>query len=515
MEDEQGGPSGNVLLQLEACGKRENIVCTKPVLIIVGHSVLFLVFVGLSLRSRLHRRANRAMKEVALFHDRLLDLGSVWASLSWVVGVVLTVLPGCEDTPLRFGFLVVHYTLRGVRVFLFVSVFVFLTAESVGRQATHRASQIGFFSACLFNLRVLLLLFDTSHYATARAVMHALLTIIFGVLIYNHWSRPHRPHNVGQGQELLAHFLTPTQRTHDEEEPSSSSVQPPTSHQNYHRPFVVRFASKWWRPARHSFSSLAYKRHLHPFGLVVALSTFVGGLSSLMEAIGSYNTCVAFRVIEYVFLYVLFPLALHYTLLMDYRMCESVLCRAEGFNNLKRIPYEKLKLGDAIASGSQGTVHQAEYEGQRVCVKKFYMPDQQRTRQKFEMEASMYGALDHPNIIQIIGICENEANVLLVLELCEEGDLYKYIHNSPKVLTYAMAQRFMRELASALDHVHSSTVAHRDLKTTNVLLKQVYTNLKNKANFFFRSNPPKPEKKKRKIYKNRYTARSVQAFTFF
>ena len=44
----------------------------------------------------------------------------------------------------------------------------------------------------------------------------------------------------------------------------------------------------------------------------------------------------------------------------------------------------------------------AEYEGAEVCVKKFVVSmDPLENSMKFEMEASIFGSLNHPNIVKV------------------------------------------------------------------------------------------------------------------
>eukprot|EP00300_Choanocystis_sp_HF-7_P011723 c17586_g1_i1.p2 GENE.c17586_g1_i1~~c17586_g1_i1.p2 ORF type:complete len:249 (+),score=46.48 c17586_g1_i1:1580-2326(+) len=90
--------------------------------------------------------------------------------------------------------------------------------------------------------------------------------------------------------------------------------------------------------------------------------------------------------------------------------------------------------------------------------------------QNFQMETSTLGQLNHTNVVQVIGICSNTPYLYLVMEMCIGGDLYKYIHNPDKVLSFEIALIFMKDLAAALDYIHNLGIIHRDLKSLNVLL---------------------------------------------
>ena len=67
----------------------------------------------------------------------------------------------------------------------------------------------------------------------------------------------------------------------------------------------------------------------------------------------------------------------------------------------------------------------------------------------------------HPNIVQLFDTCETHVDMELA-----QCDLYKalYVHDLP------IPDCTFYELASALEHVHSHQLAHRDIKPNNVLL---------------------------------------------
>src|SRR5262245_54833242 len=81
---------------------------------------------------------------------------------------------------------------------------------------------------------------------------------------------------------------------------------------------------------------------------------------------------------------------------------------------------------------------------------------------RFEREAKLLAALNHPNIAMIFGI-EDRA---LVMELVEGVTLAERISTGPIPLDEVMG--IARQIAEALEAAHAKGIVHRDLKPPNV-----------------------------------------------
>jgi len=75
--------------------------------------------------------------------------------------------------------------------------------------------------------------------------------------------------------------------------------------------------------------------------------------------------------------------------------------------------------------------------------------------------------LDHPNIVRLYEVFDTPSKYSVVMELATGGDLSRRIRRRP--LPEDHAKRILRELCSALTHVHARGIVHRDLKPENVL----------------------------------------------
>ncbi|MGT2934043.1 Stk1 family PASTA domain-containing Ser/Thr kinase [Streptococcus catagoni] len=88
---------------------------------------------------------------------------------------------------------------------------------------------------------------------------------------------------------------------------------------------------------------------------------------------------------------------------------------------------------------------------------------------RFQREARAMAELNHPNIVAIRDIGEEDGQQFLVMEYVNGSDLKKYIQdNAP--LSNNQVVRIMEEVLSAMTLAHQKGIVHRDLKPQNILL---------------------------------------------
>ncbi len=87
---------------------------------------------------------------------------------------------------------------------------------------------------------------------------------------------------------------------------------------------------------------------------------------------------------------------------------------------------------------------------------------------RFEREAQLLAALNHPNIAAIHGLEEADGKPFLVLELVPGEDLSERLRRGPLPVDEAI--EVARQVAEALEEAHERGVVHRDLKPANVKL---------------------------------------------
>ncbi|KAJ6621994.1 kinase-like domain-containing protein [Mycena sp. CBHHK59/15] len=141
-----------------------------------------------------------------------------------------------------------------------------------------------------------------------------------------------------------------------------------------------------------------------------------------------------------------------------------------GLDN-REIPPSKLQKLKKIGSGGFKDVFIGKFSGRRIAISEF----RGRLTAMDIKELKLLGRFDHPNIIRFLGVSipdnNRETPVMIITELCSNGDLFDNIRNVPapslnKVLT------MMLDIARGLDYLHLGhpSVIHRDCKSSNILI---------------------------------------------
>ena len=85
----------------------------------------------------------------------------------------------------------------------------------------------------------------------------------------------------------------------------------------------------------------------------------------------------------------------------------------------------------------------------------------------FETEIKILSLLDHPNIVRLFEVFEDEKNFYLIMELCYGGNLLSRMKNDR--YKERAAANLMEQIVSAIAYCHEKGICHRDLKPHNVL----------------------------------------------
>ncbi len=128
------------------------------------------------------------------------------------------------------------------------------------------------------------------------------------------------------------------------------------------------------------------------------------------------------------------------------------------------------KIEEQLGAGGMGVVYRAADSklGRQVAIKvlpESYARDPERLA-RFEREARLLAALNHPNIASIHGLEEAGGVRYLVLELVPGLTLAQRLASGP--LPVQEALQVCRQIAEALEAAHEKGIIHRDLKPANV-----------------------------------------------
>lgn len=135
----------------------------------------------------------------------------------------------------------------------------------------------------------------------------------------------------------------------------------------------------------------------------------------------------------------------------------------------------RLELTGILGIGAYGVVYNAVdvYTCTQYAVKALTKngldPRQKRFQQR---EIALHlKASAHPNIVSLVKIVETLDTIFVVLEFCQEGDLFTSITEKGLFVgNDALVKQAFLQLLDAVDHCHSLGIYHRDLKPENVLV---------------------------------------------
>jgi serine/threonine protein kinase len=135
------------------------------------------------------------------------------------------------------------------------------------------------------------------------------------------------------------------------------------------------------------------------------------------------------------------------------------------------------ELLEEIARGGMGVVYKARQVSlNRVVALKMILAGEfasAEQRQRFRREAELAARLQHPNIVQVFEVGQEDGRPYLAMEYVPGISLDRQLalgHFQRAGVTPGHAAQFVETLARAVHFAHQNGVVHRDLKPANVLL---------------------------------------------
>ncbi|HVX12980.1 MAG TPA: protein kinase [Pirellulales bacterium] len=125
---------------------------------------------------------------------------------------------------------------------------------------------------------------------------------------------------------------------------------------------------------------------------------------------------------------------------------------------------------EVVGRGGMGVVYRARQLDldRTVAFKQIEGDVSSEDLARFRAEASAMARLQHPNIVQVYDVGEQDEQPYIACEFLPAGGLDRYLSGQP--LPVKAACRLVATLARAVHAAHEQSVVHRDLKPSNVLL---------------------------------------------
>jgi len=128
-------------------------------------------------------------------------------------------------------------------------------------------------------------------------------------------------------------------------------------------------------------------------------------------------------------------------------------------------------LGDEIGKGGFSIVYQAERKKDHKefavkCIKKDMVEGEDI--KLLRREVQIMKKLDHPNILKLFEVYEDDKQFFLVMELVKGKELFDKIVERG-MYSERDASNIIYQVVSAVDYLHQNGIAHRDLKPENLL----------------------------------------------
>jgi len=123
-----------------------------------------------------------------------------------------------------------------------------------------------------------------------------------------------------------------------------------------------------------------------------------------------------------------------------------------------------------LGQGGFGVVYKATDGAREFAIKvldtsRLHDPMRARVRQEIEVHAK----LEHPSIVRLVNVFEEDSRICIVLEYCSGGDLTNFLRTR-RAVTEVEARTMVLQVAEGVAYLHKHGIMHRDLAMGNILL---------------------------------------------
>ncbi|XP_074848041.1 serine/threonine-protein kinase PLK4 isoform X6 [Carettochelys insculpta] len=135
---------------------------------------------------------------------------------------------------------------------------------------------------------------------------------------------------------------------------------------------------------------------------------------------------------------------------------------------------EDFKVGNLLGKGSFAGVYRALSlkNGLEVAIKMIDKKAMHKAGmvQRVQNEVKIHCQLKHPSILELYNYFEDSNYVYLILEMCHNGEMSRYLKNRMKPFSEEETRVLMHQIITGMLYLHSHGILHRDLTLSNLLL---------------------------------------------
>ena len=147
-----------------------------------------------------------------------------------------------------------------------------------------------------------------------------------------------------------------------------------------------------------------------------------------------------------------------------------------GQEGVQKPKLGRYQIDSEIGRGAMGMVYLGHDDkiGRTVAIKTMMLSDEiaedlrDEVRTRFFREAEAAGRLDHPNIVTVYDVGEEQDLAYIAMDYLKGKDLTAYC-TAESLLTITQVFSIISSIALALDYAHQQHVVHRDIKPANII----------------------------------------------
>ena len=163
---------------------------------------------------------------------------------------------------------------------------------------------------------------------------------------------------------------------------------------------------------------------------------------------------------------------------------KAAICFESRRNDCK-ISSSEITFGKVIGEGGKSTVHEGLLkrgaDSIPVALKKYRVSRMSsRYRKQVETEAENLSKLQHPNVIKYYGTCLDQKTIVmeqmgltLINDIeCKVNNVREYLDECvDEAIESSVRVKIALVAAKGLQHLHQNGIVHRDVKSSNLLVK--------------------------------------------